>query len=264
MRANFFPVLLSLFAAARASPITREAKPPYFLLVGDSTVVDGGGWGSGFLPFLKDPADGSNRAKSGTTTVSWKSNGRYKDLLETLEERKDDYETIVTLQFGHNDQKGMTLDEYEVNLTSLINGVKDAGGVPVSFLPRRSHKVQRLTSQIVVTSLTRRNFIDGEVRQDLKDWAARAIQVAEDTGVEHLDLNTASTTYVNAIGADNAKAYNLNGSDKTHLSPAGSAVFGRMTIDLLLEKREDLAEYFETNEALSDKIANGEFATGDE
>ena len=58
--------------------------------------------------------------------------------------------------------------------------------------------------------------------------------------------------------------YNLASDDRTHLNPAGEAVFGRMTLDLLLEARDDLGEYFESNEALSEKIANGEYATGDE
>jgi hypothetical protein len=37
-----------------------------------------------------------------------------------------------------------------------------------------------------------------------------------------------------------------------------------MVVDLLLEKREDFSSYFTPNKALSDKIAKGEFATGDE
>ena len=58
--------------------------------------------------------------------------------------------------------------------------------------------------------------------------------------------------------------YNLASDDRTHLNTAGEAVFGRMTLDLLLEARDDLSAYFESNEALSEKIANGEYATGDE
>lgn len=79
-----------------------------------------------------------------------------------------------------------------------------------------------------------------------------------------MNLNNASTTYVNAIGEENAAYYNLDGDDGTHLNTAGEAVFGRMTLDLLLEAREDLDTYFEPNDELSNKISQGEFATGDE
>lgn len=112
--------------------------------------------------------------------------------------------------------------------------------------------------------MTRRNFDDGLVRQDLKDWRGKAIAVAKEIGIKYLDLNIASVDYVNAIGEEDASYYDLNGTDGTHLSLAGEAVFGRMTLDLLLQKRQDLGVYFESNQALSDKIANGEFATGDE
>lgn len=37
-----------------------------------------------------------------------------------------------------------------------------------------------------------------------------------------------------------------------------------MVVDLLLHEREDLEPYFTANNALSDKIWAGEFATGDE
>lgn len=37
-----------------------------------------------------------------------------------------------------------------------------------------------------------------------------------------------------------------------------------MVLDLLLEAREDLGIYFEADEELSDKISNGEYASGEE
>ncbi|KAG9257205.1 SGNH hydrolase-type esterase domain-containing protein [Emericellopsis atlantica] len=239
--------LTAVVGLVNGGPVTRQTKPPYFLLVGDSTVAVDGGWGNGFLSYLQDGADGENRAKSGATTVSWKSDGRWDSLVETIGNVKDDYEPIVTIQFGHNDQKVMTLDEFRVNLIGYANDIKALGGTP-----------------IFISSLTRRTFEDGKVVQNLKDWRDETLVAAESTGVQFVDLNMASTTYVDAIGAEDAQYYNLEPSDRTHLNPAGEIVFGRMTLDLLLDVRPDLAGYFEANEALSEKIANGEFATGEE
>lgn len=126
-------LLASALSLTQASPVIArdDKKPPYFFLIGDSTVAEGAGWGNGLLAYLKDPAVGENRAKSGSTTASWKSNGRWESLLEDIEANADDYEPIVTMQFGHNDQKGLTLDEYRANLVGLVEGIKEAGGHPV-------------------------------------------------------------------------------------------------------------------------------------
>ncbi|KAE8326246.1 SGNH hydrolase-type esterase domain-containing protein [Aspergillus sergii] len=247
MRFSALGLVATLLSQVQGSPITRAAKTPYLFLIGDSTVAVNGGWGNGLLAYLKDPAKGENRAVSGTTTVSWKSNGRWDDLIASIESNAADYEPIVTVQFGHNDQKTLTLDEFTSNLESIATDIQGAGGTP-----------------IFITSLTRRNFDGGEVKQDLNDWRDATITAAKAVGIQYLDLNTASTNYVNAIGEENAIKYNLASDDRTHLNTAGEAVFGRMTLDLLLEAREDLSAYFESNEALSEKIANGEYATGDE
>ncbi|KAJ1711781.1 SGNH hydrolase-type esterase domain-containing protein [Aspergillus flavus] len=247
MRFSALGLVAALLSQVQAGPVARASKTPYFFLIGDSTVAVNGGWGNGLLAYLKDPAKGENRAVSGTTTVSWKANGRWDDLIKSVESNAANYEPIVTVQFGHNDQKSLTLAQFTSNLESIATDIQGAGGTP-----------------IFITSLTRRNFDGDEVKQDLKDWRDATITAAQAVGIQYLDLNTASTNYVNAIGEENAIKYNLTPDDRTHLNPAGEAVFGRMTLDLLLQARGDLNAYFEPNEALSERIANGEYATGDE
>jgi lysophospholipase L1-like esterase len=245
---KLFHFLFAFAASAssiRSEPVPRASKPPYLFLVGDSTVNSNGGWGNGLLAYLKDPAKGENRAKGGSTTVSWRGEGRWEKLVAGLESVKEDYEPIVTIQFGHNDQKTLTLDEFEKNLIKLATDIKKLGGTP-----------------IFSSSLARRKFKNDLAVRDLKDWRDRTWNAAKAENVKFLDLNTASTTYLNAIGPQNAARYNREADDITHLNSAGQAVFGRMTLDLLLEKRKDLEPYFGSNNALSDKIQNGQFATG--
>ncbi|KAJ0337760.1 hypothetical protein COL154_013000 [Colletotrichum chrysophilum] len=228
----------------------QDTKPPYFLLTGDSTVAVGGGWGDGFLRYVQSPADGKNYGKSGATTVSFRAQGIWDTVIGEVQANKDAFSPIVTIQFGHNDQKeaaGISPDQFQANLETLANEVKAAGGTP-----------------ILITSLTRRVFSGGKVIQNLETERQRAIAAAEAVGAICLDLNTASTNYVNAIGNENGHKYDLASGDSTHLNVAGETVFGRLVADLLLEKRTDLAQYIAENKALSDKIANGEFATGDE
>jgi hypothetical protein len=115
-----------------------------------------------------------------------------------------------------------------------------------------------------VTSLTRRTFSNGAVVENLAEHSAAAIAAADNLCIQHLDLNRASTDYVNAIGQANADYYNLAAGDRTHLNEAGEKVFGRIVADLLVQARPDVETYLAQNQALSDKIAAGEFATGDE
>jgi lysophospholipase L1-like esterase len=97
-------------------------------------VAVNGGWGDGLLSYVKDPAKGENRGKSGSTTVSWKTNGRWDALIESIGSSVDDYEPIVTIQFGHNDQKTLTLGEFQSNLEGIATEIKEAGGTPVQLL----------------------------------------------------------------------------------------------------------------------------------
>lgn len=125
-------ILSSSWGLVQATPTIRASKPPYFFLIGDSTVAAGGGWGDGLLPYLKDPAQGENRGEGGTTTESWKANGRWEDLIEGIEANASDYEPIVTVQFGHNDQKDMELDVFKTNMVDIAAEIEEAGGTPVS------------------------------------------------------------------------------------------------------------------------------------
>ncbi|KAF4456155.1 putative acetylesterase [Fusarium austroafricanum] len=250
MRLSFTALFLTVAGVGQSSPVPKAAKPPQFFLIGDSTVAVNGGWGDGFLSYLNEPAKGSNRGVSGSTT--------------DIGAAKANFEPVVTIQFGHNDQKVMALDAFHTNLVSIGNDIKKAGGTPVSLTSSSYDSSTKRKNQIFITSLTRRTFQGGEVVQNLKEWAAETIAAARDVGAEYLELNKASTYYVNVIGSKNADYYNWGLGDRTHLNPPGEIVFGRMLLDLLLEKRSDFSSYFTPNKALSDKIARGEFATGEE
>ncbi|KFA48760.1 hypothetical protein S40293_01589 [Stachybotrys chartarum IBT 40293] len=235
---------------AQAAPTTNCAKPPYFITTGDSTVATGGGWGDGLMSFLTNSAAGVNTAKNGATTVSFRDEGLWDTSIAAVKANSQEYSPIVTIQFGHNDQKpekNISLAQYQQNLETMAREVQHAGGTP-----------------ILVTSLTRRRFRDGKVVENLVDQRSLTIAAAAAVGIDVLDLNKASTDYINAIGDANATFYDMEADDKTHLSAGGKIVFGRMVADLLLREREDLAVYFEENTELSDKIWAGVFATGSE
>lgn len=89
--------------------------------------------------------------------------------------------------------------------------------------------------QILVAPLSRRDFAaNGSVEENLADQRTYTFYAAGNTSTWAIDLNQASTQYLNAIGNASAQTYDLECTDMTHLNDWGSVVFGRMTADLVL------------------------------
>lgn len=111
----------------------------------------------------------------------------------------------------------MSLAQYTTNLGTMANEVVSAGGTP-----------------ILVTPLTRRTFSSGKVVENLSNETAKTIEVAKSQSLHYIDLNKASTAYVNAIGGEAADRYNLAAGDRTHVNEWGGVVFARIVSDLLV------------------------------
>lgn len=95
------------------------------------------------------------------------------------------------------------------------------------------------------------------MEQSLEIERLIAIVAAAETDSLYIDLNKASTDYVNAIGEEASHEYNYEPDDNTHLNEHGGVVFGRMVADLLLRKRNCLAPWITPDEELSDDIWSG-------
>ncbi|KIN03277.1 carbohydrate esterase family 12 protein [Oidiodendron maius Zn] len=200
------------------------------------------GWGDGFLNFtLESPAFGFNYGVSGASLTPYLASSTFQTILAQVSKYKSTKTVFVTAQFGHNDQKNPTYEaEFSTSLHKFVSEINAAGGVP-----------------IIITPLTRRTFSGGSVVQNLANETAKALAVAKDTGSRYIDLNKASTDYVNAIGNQAAQAYDYHGTDHTHLNPWGEIVFGRMVSDLLVAKYHDIAAYTKPNATLSNELAKG-------
>jgi lysophospholipase L1-like esterase len=111
---------------------------------------------------------------------------------------------------------------------------------------------------IMVTPLTRRAFSNGSVIENLSNETTITNRVAEKEHLHHIDLNKASTKFVNAIGQDAADKYNWGPGDRTHLNKWGEVVFARLVSDLLVEAYpEEFGGVTIKNETLSQGIRDG-------
>jgi lysophospholipase L1-like esterase len=222
-------------AGVKAMEVIRGG-PVKIVLVGDSTVNAEGGWGKGFCAMVTPNVNCVNEALNGRSSKSFIDEGAW---AKALADRGDYY----LIQFGHNDQKGKgpkreTDPEttYAANIRRYIRDTRAIGAVPV-----------------VVTSLSRRNYKDGVLVQDLTAYANAAKRVAEEENVTVVDLNAMSVKLLegmtqaqadefDATGHPDAKAESKGPAklDRTHLNAKGQALFGRMVADSLIRTQVEL------------------------
>jgi lysophospholipase L1-like esterase len=196
---------------------------------------------------LKSGATGTNYGHNGATTVSFRDGGDWATVLAAAKKAKSSFEPYVTIQFGHNDQKAdknISMADFTAN---LIQFVKEVRAIPAT--------------PILVTSLSRRRFSSstGKINENLKDVTAAAKDAASKTGVKIIDLNAASTKYLNAVGEAKAATYNLKSDDFTHLNKQGSIVFGNMVAMLIGESVPELKQYVVPVKEIAAALKGGQY-----
>lgn len=255
MKSLILPCFLAWCAAAQGAPRVR------IILVGDSTMAVRSGYGPGFCALATPDAICLDMAKGGRSTSSYRAEGSWAQVMQTLKDAGGVSGAWVLIQFGHNDQPGKTgrstdlATEFPANLRRYVEEVKTAGAHPV-----------------LVTPLTRRSFRNGKLQDTLEPWAEAARKVAAETGTPLLDLHTESMAAVEQMGPVEANTLAMapppesvvegarQGNsppapkpvaakpnepvfDYTHLGAKGADFFGRMVARELLTAVPELKEY---------------------
>lgn len=195
--------LIAAAAAALAGPALAQAPGPAaataprippiraskIILVGDSTTQSGSGWGGAFCAqHVISSLTCVNLARGGRSTSSYRVEGSWDIALGEMS-TPGYLATYVLIQFGHNDQPGKPgrstdlATEFPSNLTRYVAETRARGAVPV-----------------LVTPLTRRQFVDGRLKNDLDLWAETVRRVAAETRTPVIDLNADSAAAVQALG----------------------------------------------------------------
>jgi lysophospholipase L1-like esterase len=188
---------LFLFCAALgAHAAENTAQPPVtpihaskVILVGDSTSAVQGGWGPAFCAdHVSSFLACINLARGGRSSYNYRAEGSWDIALHEM--RSGGYEhTWVLIQFGHNDQPGKPgrstdlASEFPANLRRYVEETRAAGAIPV-----------------LVTPLTRRQFRDGRLIDDLGPWADAVRAVATQMQVPLIDLHARSQALVQGMG----------------------------------------------------------------
>lgn len=250
---------LSISASNGAKSVASQ-KELRILLVGDSTVTHGAGWGQGFKSLAGERVVYLNHAKGGRASKSYRDEGHWDKALKT----NADY---VLLQLGHNDQTGKgpareTDPEttYRQNMARYVAEASRAGMKP-----------------ILVTSLTRRYFLNGKIintdfkshalledQADLKscppsergtslpDYVNAVRKLAEEEDIPLIELYQPSVELANKLGPEGCREISPKQSlptgkpDCSHLNARGSRMIAKIVVLGFLELYPELAPYFPT------------------
>ncbi|HWU15673.1 MAG TPA: rhamnogalacturonan acetylesterase, partial [Caulobacter sp.] len=185
--------VLSAGGVVRAQTPAPDPAPHFnaikIVLVGDSTTAVQGGWGPSFCArHVTSFAACINLARGGRSSGNYRTEGSWALAMDEI--RSGGFnDTYVLVQFGHNDQPGKPgrstdlATEFPANMKRYVEDVRSAGGKPV-----------------LVTPLTRRQFRDGKLVDDLGPWAQAVRKVAAETGTPLVDLHADSFAAVQAMG----------------------------------------------------------------
>ena len=201
-----------------ASASAQPPAAPHIVLVGDSTVTEGSGWGLGFRQLVAPGVRVTNTAQNGRSSKSFRDEGHWATALAA----KGDYYLI---QFGHNDQPGKGPERetdpattFPANIARYVDEVRAIGATP-----------------ILVTSLVRRTFSPTEpakLTSTLGPWVEAVKRVGAEKQVPVIDLDGASRALCERLGPEETARLNVKKDDgtwdTTHLDAAGSLVFARL------------------------------------
>ena len=213
-------------------PLDRKIK---IVLVGDSTVNDGSGWGPGFKKLLTQRVECTNLAANGRSTMSFMKEGRWTNALAL----KADYYLI---QFGHNNEPGKPgrstdMPTFVSDIKKYVEDVQRAGAKP-----------------ILLTPLTRRQWDKterGRIKSSLAPYAEEVKRIGAEQKVPVIDLHSRSIEVCEKLGREKCLEFSpmkvvdgTNTVDNTHLNEKGSVLFGRVVAKELVNLVPELKPYF--------------------
>jgi len=252
-----YKFLLAAFVAVLFMSFAIKPKPVKVYLIGDSTVADYTldegymqkkypitGWGQVFQQFLtkdslkklnklikSDSALVIDKAKGGRSTLTFFEEGRWKDVLSTLE--KND---LVLIQFGHNDAAKDKPERYVD-----IPGYKDFLRMYVKETRAKG------ASPILITPVTRNYpWKDGKLGSAHGEYPQAVKDVAKELNVPVINLTSLSADFFSTKGnefvskhyfmnLDTAKyeAYPKGQKDNTHFQPEGAVAVAQLVYNEL-------------------------------
>lgn len=238
--------------------LKQENKPTLYI-VGDSTVKNGKGDGSGglwgwgdyigqFLDTTKINIE--NHALGGTSSRTFQDKGLWNAVFNKL--KKGDY---VLIQFGHNDD-GALNDSLRARGT--IKGIGDESQEIDNILTKKHETVhsygwyiQKIVRDakskgaipIVCSPIPRNDWKEGKVPRNNQSYGLWAKQIADKEKVTFIDLNDKMALEMEKLGEQKVTGTYFYKKDHTHTSAKGAVLSASLIINQLQKSKNSLKNY---------------------
>ena len=190
--------LSSLALLTLAAALHAYAAPTVFL-AGDSTMANKPldlperGWGMALGALMKAEVKVDNHAVNGRSTKSFIDEGRWEKITQALQPGD-----FVIIQFGHNDEKKEDPKRYTDPATSFRDNLR-------RFIRETR---ARGASPILATPVARRKFdAQGKLQPTHGDYPAAVRAVAQEEKVPLLEMETATSAWLQAEGPETSKKF---------------------------------------------------------
>lgn len=258
---------------------TAQNTKPTVYTVGDSTVKNGRGDGSGGLwgwgDFIGQFLDSTkvsfeNHALGGTSSRTYQNLGLWDTVNNKL--KAGDY---VLIQFGHNDNgpindtirargtiKGIGDETEEIDnmitkkheivhsygwyLEKIVKDTKSKGAIP-----------------IIMSPIPRNDWKEGKVPRNNTSYGLWAKQIAERNNVTFIDLNDKMASKLEKFGEKKVTGTYFYKRDHTHTSARGALMAASIIVDELKETTNSLKNHIALNPRIELPIKKNIFLIGD-
>lgn len=233
----------------------REEGKPVVFITGDSTVKNNDkdkdgmwGWGSqAYTVFDQKKITCVNSAKAGRSTRTFLNEGRWDKVYNSLQ--PGDY---VLIQFGHNDIGAIDNQKMRGVIacaedTNHVYKMENSGQYEVVYsfgwyLKKFIQDVREKGATPILLSLTPRNeWPGGKIERRNDTYGKWYRQVAEETGVEFVDVHNITADFLDKKGQKKAAAYYNH--DHTHTSLKGAQLNAQSVAKGLKKNNSPLAKY---------------------
>ncbi|MFI0430321.1 rhamnogalacturonan acetylesterase [Mariniflexile sp. HMF6888] len=259
--------------------VTAQNTKPTVYTVGDSTVKNGRGDGSGglwgwgdFIGQLLDSTKVSveNHALGGTSSRTYQNLGLWDAVNDKL--KAGDY---VLIQFGHNDNgpindtlrargtiKGIGDETEEIDnmitkkheivhsygwyLEKIVKDAKSKGAIP-----------------IIISPIPENDWKEGKIPRNNTSYGLWAKQIAERNNVTFIDLNDKMASKLEKFGEEKVTGAYFYKRDHTHTSAKGALMAASIIVDELKETTNSLKNHIASNPQIELPKKKNIFLIGD-
>ncbi|MFG6685842.1 rhamnogalacturonan acetylesterase [Mariniflexile sp. HNIBRBA6329] len=242
---------------------TSEIIKPTVYTVGDSTVKNGRGDGSGGLwgwgDFIGQFLDSTkvsveNHALGGTSSRTYQNLGLWDTVNNKL--KTGDY---VLIQFGHNDN-GSINDT--IRARGTIKGIGDETEEIDNMITKKHEIVhsygwyiEKIVKDakakgaipIIMSPIPRNDWKEGKVPRNNTSYGLWAKQIAERNNVTFIDLNDKMASKLESFGEEKVTGTYFYKRDHTHPSARGAAMAASIITNELKETNNSLKNHLLSN-----------------